>query len=439
METLLIDIKKILNNKSREYYNEVISSYNNRNYRAAVVMLYTVSVCDVLYKLKDLSEIYGDTKANQLLQKYEVHRNGKKESFSRSSWEFELLKDANQAGLIDSVLFSELSSVYNYRNMSAHPILDQNYELLSPSKEITVALILTVFDRLLSQPPLYISKIIDSMTEDLSKRKAILLTDKNLLSSSINDKYLSHLNEKYIIQVFKAFWKFCFVLENEECDENRVINTEVLRLIINSNDEIVKETIKDDSIHFGCSLNDKCIGNLVIFLSDYPWLYLYLRKEEQTIISSYVNRNYDYKAIAWFMFDDLDAFFNWLITNKTIVREEAYINKMKSYFEHNGKRSQLNDYFIFCYSESYSFESARNRWYRLINPIVDCLSKAQLEHLIAVINNNSQIYNSYHSSIANNQIVKALSDLGPIEIDLSDFPHFVFDNTILQGETDEDI
>lgn len=438
MDSLLIDYQKILNNKTREYFKEVVSSYNNCNYRAAVVMLYTVSICDVLFKLKDLSELYGDTNANELLEKYEDHKNGKKKTFSKSSWEYELLTDANKNGLIDSVLFSELTSVYNYRNMSAHPILDQNYELFSPSKEITVALILTVYERLLSQPPLYISKIIDSMSEDLAKRKSILLADRTLLCSSINDKYLSHLNVKYIIQVFKAFWKFCFILENEECHNNREINIEVLRLILEAKQGIIEKEIKDDPIHFRCSLNDECVGSLVVLLSDYPKLYNLFRKEDQTTIYSFVNRNSKFKAISWFMFDNLGSFFDWLIKEKAIVNEDFFINRMNSFFEHNGKRGRLFDYYIFCYSESYSFESAKNRWFKLISPIVDCLSKKQLEQLIEIINNNSQIYNSFHSPNANNQIVKALLAYGQTEIDFSIYPHFAFDKPLLSETNDEE-
>ena len=438
MSSLLVDFQKIINRKTREYFSEVVSSYNNCNYRAAVVMLYTVAICDILYKLKDLSELYGDTNASELLSKYVKHQNGQKESFSKSSWEYDLLSDAKNAGLIDSVLFSELTTVYNYRNMSAHPILDQNYELCSPSKEITIALILAVFDRLLSQPPLYISKVIDSMSEDLAKRKSILLADRTLLCSSINDKYLSHLNEKYVIQVFKAFWKFCFILENEDCHENREINIEVLRLILEAKHGVVEKEIKEDPIHFRCSLNDECVGSLVVLLSEYPKLYNLFRKEDQTTINSFLNRNSRFKTISWFLFDSIGSFFDWLIKEKAIVYEDFFINKMNTFFEHNGKSGQLYDYYLFCYSESYSFESAKNRWFKLISPVVDCLSKNQLEQLIEIINNNSQIYNSYHSPVANNQIVKALLAYGQIKIDFSNYSHFVFDNALLSGIDDEE-
>lgn len=35
--------------KTKEYFNEVLSSYQNGNYRSSIVMLWSVAVCDELY------------------------------------------------------------------------------------------------------------------------------------------------------------------------------------------------------------------------------------------------------------------------------------------------------------------------------------------------------------------------------------------------------
>lgn len=436
MESLFIDYNKILNKNSREYFREVVSSYDNSNYRAAVVMLYSVSVCDVLYKLKDLSELYGDAKAERLLRKYEGHRSGDDKSSSKSRWEYELLSDAKDAGLIDSVLFREMETVYSYRNLSAHPILDQNFELCSPTKELTIALILDIYNRLLSQPPLYISRIIDSLSEDLAKRKSILLADSKLLSSSIMDKYLSHLNEKYIIQVFKAFWKFCFILENDECNENRIINLEVMRLILNTNKEIIISAIRNDSIHYCCALNDDCISSLVILVSEYPGLYKVLREEEKTTIISFISREIKFRTISWFLYDSIGSFIEDLKQNQICTVEDYFITRIVEFFEHNGNINLLYDYFLFCYALSFSFDSAKVRWAKLISPILERLSKTQLAQLVEITNNNSQIYNSFHSSYANNRIVKALHSLGPLDIDLSEYRHFSYDRTILEDSSE---
>ena len=64
--------------KTREYFKEVISSYSNGNYRSAIVMLYSVVICDMLFKLKELKDMYNDTVASSLLAFYEEKAKGSK-------------------------------------------------------------------------------------------------------------------------------------------------------------------------------------------------------------------------------------------------------------------------------------------------------------------------------------------------------------------------
>ena len=42
------EVDDIYFQKTREYFDEVLSSYANGNYRSAVVMLYSVAICDLL-------------------------------------------------------------------------------------------------------------------------------------------------------------------------------------------------------------------------------------------------------------------------------------------------------------------------------------------------------------------------------------------------------
>ena len=79
--------------KTREYFKEVISSYSNGNYRSATVMLYSVAICDILLKLKELKDMYNDSTASSILNEIESTQ---KESASKSSWEKELLEKINQ-------------------------------------------------------------------------------------------------------------------------------------------------------------------------------------------------------------------------------------------------------------------------------------------------------------------------------------------------------
>ena len=48
----ILEIDNIYSSKTREYFREVLSSYSNGNYRSAVVMLYSVCICDLFLSYK---------------------------------------------------------------------------------------------------------------------------------------------------------------------------------------------------------------------------------------------------------------------------------------------------------------------------------------------------------------------------------------------------
>ena len=113
--------QQIYSPKSREYFKEVISSYTNGNYRSAIVMLYSVCICDLLFKLEELKDMYNDGVAKNIID--EIEKN-KAVSASKSSWEKELVDNIKtKTSLLDLEAYTNLSHLYDYRNLSAHPAL----------------------------------------------------------------------------------------------------------------------------------------------------------------------------------------------------------------------------------------------------------------------------------------------------------------------------
>ena len=49
MTIMIPEADDIYFSKTREYFKEVLSSYANGNYRSAIVMLYSIAICDILY------------------------------------------------------------------------------------------------------------------------------------------------------------------------------------------------------------------------------------------------------------------------------------------------------------------------------------------------------------------------------------------------------
>lgn len=87
MKLYLVDAENIYFSQIRNYFKEIISSYDNENYRSAMVMLYSTIICDLLLKLKELSDVYNDSTAESLLNEI----NKERIRAGDSSWEHKLV------------------------------------------------------------------------------------------------------------------------------------------------------------------------------------------------------------------------------------------------------------------------------------------------------------------------------------------------------------
>ena len=72
-------IEKINEPKSKELFRDVYATYAQGQYRATVVMLWTVVVCDLIYKLQYLRDVYNDSTAISILN--EIENKQKKNPF----------------------------------------------------------------------------------------------------------------------------------------------------------------------------------------------------------------------------------------------------------------------------------------------------------------------------------------------------------------------
>ena len=75
--------------QTRVYFKEIVSSYANGNYRSAIVMLYSVTICDLVYKMMDLRDIHKDKKATAILDDIKKIQQNKPTS---SEWEATLIR-----------------------------------------------------------------------------------------------------------------------------------------------------------------------------------------------------------------------------------------------------------------------------------------------------------------------------------------------------------
>ena len=256
MSIYIPETNEIYFSKTKEYFNEVLSSYANGNYRSAVVMLYSTVICDILLKLKELKDMYNDSTANSILKEIECT---KKESTSKSSWEKELLeKVRDKTNLIDSKVFSDLSHLYDDRCFSAHPAVNEDFELYTPNQETVIAHIKNILNGVLIKPPIFIKSVINMLTDDLKDKSAIYEGNKEALAVYLNNKYYRHMNESMKVKVFQSLWKFCFLnTEDENCKTYRAVNRQALNILVEPIETIIKNN-QVDRIE-PCNPNQKLI------------------------------------------------------------------------------------------------------------------------------------------------------------------------------------
>ena len=419
---------KIYFPKTKEYFIEVEKSFYDGNYRSATVMLYSVIIADILYKLEELRDIYQDKVAEDILKKINNLRNSCK---SNSEWEIQLIKEVKgRMELIEDNTYVNLEYLKKLRNFSAHPAFDRNNELIAPTREIIYGLIDEMLKGLLIRPSMYASQIIDLITNDISQIKWIFLEDEEKFDSYLNNKYLNKMGKVMKMQVFKAFWKFVFKLDNEECNTNRDINFQLLKIIMKNNKLACIENIRYNSQYYNQINNDININQYLIeFMYSFPDIYEMLETTTKTTLDLVYREKAYLNIISYYKYSNIK---NFLETIKGYqLTEIKYIALLEKYIFEQKKDDVLYDKYIEIVKESGSFNQSDYLFsYTILNNI-EKFSKDQIISLISAINENSQLYNRNRAYSDNNIIVKKCANKLGIDFNYKKYENFKFSEEVL--------
>ena len=395
--------ENIPNPKTREYFKEVMSSYFNGNYRSAIVMLYSTTICDLVYKMIDLKDIYNDKAAINILNKIESKQQSKPTS---SEWESILINDvAEHTQLLSPVEKEYIMELKRYRNISAHPVLKNDYELIKPNKEITLGIIKNIFESLLSKDALLSTKAIEIILEDLDKNKNLfsfityqeLLNAHSQLEKQKKNRYFNRMNDTLILKSFSSFWKFVFSLKEDKHDNNRTINFKTLDIIYSNNESLILDYIKNNPDRFS-KIDDDLIKYLFIFLCLHPKIYFNLSKSTQVILQEYANNPYShpysYILVSHFLETDFNQYLNKLKKQSWLSKDTIPAKALYIYATKNGYKNDILNVFIKIFKNSSSFIDAYNSYASLIESFFNEMEKSHIENVVAAITLNNQIYNS---------------------------------------------
>lgn len=391
--------------KTRGYFTEVIKSYYNESYRSAIVMLYSIAITDLIYKLEDLKDLYSDPNAIKIINDIKTLQTNNSTS---PEWERKLIEWIKEkTNLLDQSEYINLTTLQKHRHLCAHPVLTEGFNLYKPNKETTRAHIRNMLEGILTKPPLLSKNILEDFLQNLSRIQHIIVEDSDL-KKHLDSRYFKKLNQKTENQIFRSLWKIIFKLDNVQCDENRNINLRALKIIV-LNDYREYKTVIGSEKDFYSDFNEKYLPELINLLNQFPEFYHLFNDSAKVLIENTISKDADLETQAWFITGEIKKHLKFVLKNRSESSKEyenywistQSILEIYDFAVKDGHLELGNEFLIEMFGESGGYDTADTRFNLLISPYLDIFSKSELKLLVNRINSNSQIYDRRESRRTN--------------------------------------
>jgi|TARA_R100000654_G_scaffold7130_3_gene17736 hypothetical protein len=386
--------EKIYHKKTKEYFSEVVTSYRDGSYRSSVVMLWSVAVCDLLFKVKHMVDMYSDTIAESILDEVKAMQSANERS---SDWEIKLVELVKEkTAIIDISDFENLMHLQRQRHLSAHPVLTQGYELHRPNRETVRALIRNTLDGVLIKPPIYTRQIFQEFINDISASSAVLI-DKEKLKKYLESKYLSRIDINVEMSLFRSLWKLVFRVQNEECEKNRAINYWALEIIYERSYEKILTDIESDKDYYANIANSGTPATfLIYFLSRKPVIHTALNDAAKMIIAHICENNSSSRCLCYFLKESIeqhcDDLIGWIVSDAYPTLQDSDISSLINMSDSPEwsllSKKILNSY----YATSVDYDDADTRFYKAIRDYIKDYDQEALTDFMVKAQNNSQTY-----------------------------------------------
>jgi len=420
--------EKIHNGKTKFYFQEVLSSYQNGNYRSAVVMLWSVAVCDIIYKLQFLVDLYDDKQAKTILNEIiEIQRNDPKSP----SWESKLLDDTfKKTQLLDSAEYENLVYVQKQRHLSAHPTLNSDSELHTPNKETIRALIRNTLESVLIKPPFYTQKIIDKFLTDIAE-VAPMINTRDLAKRYVESHYLNRLKPETEVSIYRSMWKLVFKLDDDECNNNRDINLQVIDIIGKRNFDRIKEAILGNRDYYSnISAQETILNYLVVYLGKNFSIYNLLNDDARLKIKHNTQTTKAGIIYGWFVCDNLEQYYENILSltntnrNATFSFKDIQLQFILEVSDTKEWQKQFCKILSNYYSKSIDYDQSDLRFEKAIFPYLKLFDEDSIKFLLDCIETNKQVYFRAQAAEDHYKIYLRLVEIYGDDFDLSQYKRF---------------
>ena len=419
-----LSAEKIVDSRTKRYFAEVHGCYSAGYYRSAVVMLWSLVVTDILFKLDQLATAYGDATAKAILTEIGDTRKNNPKS---PEWEAELVnKVASRTDLLDHAENSFLQSLQAHRHLSAHPVMTGGDALFSPNKETARAHIRNVLDGVLTKPPIMSRKVFDTFIEDV-EQIARLSPGPDGLKKFLEAKYFRHFSPATFAHILKSLWRVAFKSTDPRAETNRVINAQALGVVFSNRKAELAELIKTERDWFSdVSFLDGHLTVMTQFFCDYPQVFPLLNDALKTPIQNYAALSLDHFATCWFISLTPDAHIHEILLRVEAgqVLRADILNGLCVSLATSDARVNALHIGIRLYCKSTNFDTADSRFENIIKPSLPLYGR---EHVVAFLTGceegNGQVTDRWRAS-RDHKEVKALIDAKFPNLLLDQYPGF---------------
>ncbi|HAT6935952.1 TPA: hypothetical protein JAN57_03265 [Legionella pneumophila] len=422
-------IEQIYDDRTKEYFEESYSAYQNGHYRSAIVSLWNIVVCDIFFKLEKLTYIYNDTKAKAILEKYIKLLNNE----NAVGWEANLVREVcKNTYFVETVDLERLLHLQKLRHLAAHPVMIEKSllekNLFKPTKSETRSQLENVLKGLIIKSPIYTKNIFNDFVTDLATNSNHL-QNTEVLKKYMESKFFSHLNQNMELDLYKSLWRITFYTDNEDCNSNRKINCSALSIMTDRNKTAIKGYMSNNSDYFSqISTKDDILELLTKFMAIFGFIYPQLTKDIKILLKNILLSKDCGIKLGWFLHTDLDKFHDYLVSEYTnnvfltdLKKEELEI--LDHVEDSDEWLNKFNEFLIFYYGQSNSFAKADSRFNIAIKPYLNSFRLDQLVKIIEHINSNNQIYGSYNTILYTSYIKERIDELDR-SFDYSKYPNF---------------
>mgnify|MGYP003365424221 CR=1 FL=1 len=397
-----MEIRKIENPHTRQYMREVISDYNNGNFRSAVIMLYVVIMSDIVEKLDSLSGIYSNEAAKEILAQLSDRS---KYDASRERFLFEQVQKRLPAMLPNEAV-ATIKSLKEWRNVSAHPSLAQDSPepLGRPSQETVAGLIRESIDTVFSQSADLSTRSFSPFLDTIAENENSF-ADDSALKNFLEKKYFTKFQASTYNYMVEHLFSIVFTSTDNDSTQHRYINFKVLIMLIGHKRERSLTYLTKSSRFQNLQIQEPDILDLLMqFFRNLPESFEFAPYFARHQIELKTKIDPNLKLINFY----LDAS-NLTVHISTLLKElgqdndycnffdkitwtSAYVEAIRKQLLETGDIAALNKLSILVYGESTNFDSADARFEYLIAPQLKSFTQDEFQLLFKKAGKNSQCY-----------------------------------------------